>query len=482
MVGENDSSTCVGLHRLLLRLHSSIVPPIILGFEVPDTTSVRVTEPVVDSYFLADIVVTFRTCTRTPRRNGSRRTGGCSRAATCSAGLYRLVSSVPWNEVEAAVLGKGSDERFPNEVLHFIRLLKLIKVARPCCCAIRLPGARVPGTISPSLIKLFKLLGAFFLTIHFLTCAYWRLSDAMDRDRWGRSDFPPPHQLIGAALKRQYAYGFLWVILATLGNAPVDGEYDQCVFAIVCTIIGVLVYAFIVGTAAGLLSEMNALAVEKKEKMDFINKYMMVKKLPRKLQDKVRAYYDYVFASTGRVTLSQEHDAFEDLPEPLALRLRLLENAPSLRRTQIFNGEGIAPGALELFALHLRPLIAFKGMVIVRERAPMDRVHFPHARLRALSSATASVTASTTRATRVALADRRAEAAASTTAPTARVAARPALAHRAARERRAARGPGSAAPTSTTRLQRRHSAARRRVVIVASYHWRELSPFSQHRG
>ena len=198
----------------------------------------------------------------------------------------------------------------------------------------------------------------------------------MNVERWGRSDFPPPAQLHGAALKRQYAYGFLWVILATLGNAPVDGEYDQCVFAIVCTIIGVLVYAFIVGTAAGLLSEMNALAVEKKEKMDFINKYMMVKKLPRKLQDKVRAYYDYVFASTGRVTLSQEHDAFEDLPEPLALRLRLLENAPSLRRTQIFNGEGIEPGALELFALHLRPLIAFKGMVIVRERAPMDRVHF----------------------------------------------------------------------------------------------------------
>jgi hypothetical protein len=34
---------------------------------------------------------------------------------------------------------------------------------------------------------------------------------------------------------------------------------------------------------------MNALAIERKEKMDFVNKYMMSKGVPRKLQDAVRA-------------------------------------------------------------------------------------------------------------------------------------------------------------------------------------------------
>jgi hypothetical protein len=46
--------------------------------------------------------------------------------------------------------------------------------------------------------------------------------------------------------------------MGTLGQMPVDGSYRQCNFGILVVLIGVLVYAFIVGTAAGLLSEVRS--------------------------------------------------------------------------------------------------------------------------------------------------------------------------------------------------------------------------------
>ena len=40
----------------------SIQPPMLIGFIIPNSNNVRVTELFVDSYFMADICVTFRTC------------------------------------------------------------------------------------------------------------------------------------------------------------------------------------------------------------------------------------------------------------------------------------------------------------------------------------------------------------------------------------------------------------------------------------
>ena len=47
------------------------------------------------------------------------------------------------------------------------------------------------------------------------------------------------------------------------------------------------------------------------------------------------------------VTLSQDAEALDDLPESLTLRMRLMQHTPRLRETELFSASTIELGALE---------------------------------------------------------------------------------------------------------------------------------------
>lgn len=135
-----------------------------------------------------------------------------------------------------------------------------------------------------NMVRIFNLLLYILIIIHWNACIYFAISNAIGfgSDKWVYPNVSIPKY---QPLTRKYIYSFYWstLTLTTIGETPLPDRDEEYLFVVVGFLIGVLIFATIVGNVGSMITNMNATRAEFQQKMDGVKQYMEFRKVSKEL-------------------------------------------------------------------------------------------------------------------------------------------------------------------------------------------------------
>jgi hypothetical protein len=180
--------------------------------------------------------------------------------------FFDMLSSIPVNFI---ILANDSVKDIKLlktlRVLKIFRLLKLLKfdVFHQLVAS---------GSISPSLLRLCKIIAAFFYLLHLVACCYFVVAEHTCTLIDSSSQYPLETEYfcpdawrldlfvdIDAKWDDKYLPSLYWAILAMLGDNAKPGTNTQFLVASVFLIVGIGVFSTIIGSLSIMLTSMDAM-------------------------------------------------------------------------------------------------------------------------------------------------------------------------------------------------------------------------------
>ncbi|KRZ16170.1 Cyclic nucleotide-gated cation channel, partial [Trichinella zimbabwensis] len=200
----------------------------------------------------------------------------------------------------------------------------------------------------PNAFRLFSLIACILTIIHINGCLYFAVSEAMGlgSDQWVYND-----NNLTDSFSRRYFYSFYWstLTLTTIGETPYPEKDEEILFNTVDYLIGVLIFATLVGNIGSMIANMNAARTEFQARMDAIKQFMESHRVERELQRRVIAWYDYQW--TNKINLNSDA-ALATLPPKLRAEIAIHVHFKTLRKVTIF--QDCEAGLLVELVLRLR--------------------------------------------------------------------------------------------------------------------------------
>jgi len=164
-------------------------------------------------------------------------------------------------------------------------------------------------------------------------------------------------------LLHQYIYCFYWstLTLTTIGEVPMPERDEEYLFVVVDFLIGLLIFATIVGNIGSMITNMNAARAEFQHKMDSVKQWMKFRKVNKELEERIIKWFDYLWAN--RQTLDE--DAVTSiLPDRLKAETAIHVHLETLKRVHLF--QDCEPGLLVQLVLKLKLQVFSPGDYICR--------------------------------------------------------------------------------------------------------------------
>lgn len=206
----------------------------------------------------------------------------------------------------------------------------------------------------PSVMRLVKLLVFLILMLHCFACAYWFICSLSDfNDTWAPVNIDDTDPLL-----TQYFRAILWAIWATTGTGFI-GEPNsglQTLYHCTVTFIGVLVYAFIIGSASSAMSDMDSSSKGRRLRLQQIQEYLAQRGLEPQFIAQIVRYYQYCWErhlDTGQDTI------FDGLHSTLkrSMDIAIMENV--ILQVPMFRD--ISTQCLEKVIEYMQPRIYLPG-------------------------------------------------------------------------------------------------------------------------
>ncbi|XP_075541048.1 uncharacterized protein LOC142575518 isoform X1 [Dermacentor variabilis] len=303
-----------------------------------------------DLVYLLDIVVQFRT--------GYLEQGLMVCEARKLAGHY--VRSKPFL-MDLLALTPLDLLQFQIGIAPLLRFPRFIKVYR-CYRFYYMVESR---TIYPNLWRVVNLIHILLLLSHWFGCFYYMLSEFENYD--GDWTYHKPDSPEWKALGRKYLASLYWstLTLTTIGDLVTPSSNLQYIFTILCYLIGVFIFATIVGQVGNVITNRNASRLEFERLLDGAKLYMRHHKVPHQMQRRVQRWYDYSW-SRGRMQGGGDiNSALGCLPDKLKTELALHVNLKTLKKVTIF--QECQPEFLHDLVLKMRAYIFTPGDLICRK-------------------------------------------------------------------------------------------------------------------
>ena len=182
-------------------------------------------------------------------------------------------------------------------------------------------------------------------------------------DDWVYPDVSDPSS-VNATLSRMYIYSFYWstLTLTTIGETPWPEQDAEYIFVTIDFLIGVLIFATIVGNVGSMITNMNITRSEFQHKMDGIKKYMKFRKVNKNLENRVIKWFDYLWSNKQSIA---EEDVLKHLPDRLQAEIAIHVHLETLKKVELF--QDCEPGLLVELVLKLRLIVFSPGDYVCRK-------------------------------------------------------------------------------------------------------------------
>ncbi|XP_065558176.1 uncharacterized protein LOC136025976 isoform X3 [Artemia franciscana] len=249
----------------------------------------------------------------------------------------------------------------PIEKMPVLRFPKMVKVYRLYSYYYIVESR----TVYPNIWRVLNLVHILLLLAHWFGCFYYLISEAEGfRGDWA---YPFYHEDDAyRTLLRKYLGSVYWstLTLTTIGDLPTPYSNAQYIFTIASYLIGVFIFATIVGQVGNVITNRNASRLEFERLLDSAKLYMRHHKVPRDMQRRVQRWYDYSW-SRGRIQGGGDiSSALRVLPDKLKTELALHVNLVTLKKVSIFHE--CQPEFLHDLVLKMRASIFTPGDMICR--------------------------------------------------------------------------------------------------------------------
>ena len=220
-------------------------------------------------------------------------------------------------------------------------------------------------TSYPNLFRIIILVVYILIIIHWNACFYFLLSTWLGHGSDGFvygniTDAYPINQ----TLSRMYIYSFYWstLTLTTIGETPKPEQDIEYLFVVVDFLIGVLIFATIVGNVGSMISNMNAERALFQKRMDGVKRYMELQSVSASLEKRVIKWFDYVWNQKQSLN---EDELLSKLPDTLRAEICIHVHLDTLKHVSIF--QDCEPGLLAQLVIKLKLAIYSPGDFICRK-------------------------------------------------------------------------------------------------------------------
>ena len=215
----------------------------------------------------------------------------------------------------------------------------------------------------PNIFRIFNLVIYILIIIHLNGCVYFQVSNwiGFGVDNWVYPNISNPVQ---GTLTRMYIYSFYWstLTLTTIGETPRPEKDVEYLFVVGDFLIGVLIFATIVGNVGSMITNMNASRTDFQQRMDNVKKYMELRKVNEQLQARVIKWFDYLW----RNKQSLDEDAIlVMLPDRLKAEIAINVHMETLRKVALF--QDCESGFLAELVLKLKLAVFSPGDYVCRK-------------------------------------------------------------------------------------------------------------------
>ncbi|XP_030430324.1 cyclic nucleotide-gated olfactory channel isoform X1 [Gopherus evgoodei] len=260
-----------------------------------------------------------------------------------------VLSILPTDLAYLAVGLHQPELRF-NRLLHFSRMFEFFDRTET-------------RTSYPNIFRISNLVLYILIIIHWNACIYYAISKAIGfgTDTWVYPNITDPEY---GYLAKEYVYCLYWstLTLTTIGETPPPERDEEYLFVIVDFLIGVLIFATIVGNVGSMISNMNATRAEFQAKIDAIKHYMQFRKVSKHMEAKVIKWFDYLWTNKKAV---DEREVLKNLPDKLRAEIAINVHLETLKKVRIF--QDCEAGLLVELVLKLRPQVFSPGDYICRK-------------------------------------------------------------------------------------------------------------------
>jgi len=399
---------------LILVAYYGLAVPLTLAFMDNETSFQQTVDEIAMYLFIVDMALNFNTAYKSKGILVTQRSK-IARYYGLSWFPIDLLATVPVDKIYEAISAGGSINLSFNRVLRLLRLFKLFRVFKAARILKRFEDVL---KFNPSIMRLVMIFILLLVYFHWIGSFYWLFCDlynmgglknpqADDTTRYtfqrdaGNLWVPPPEVwcpdltvcnesayeefekfngynplkgitycfdkgMCPSSLSDQYVYAIFWAVMITFGIGrdimPVTPA--EHVFSIFAIIVGVIVYAVIIGSFTSALSNLELENAERKKKLDGITQYMRQRNVPHALQKRIREYYEYMWSS--HQSTNGGEGIMSDLHRTLRLELQISLNKKIIQNVSLFKSIQSSDCVIDMIE-NFVPKIFIPGEYIVLE-------------------------------------------------------------------------------------------------------------------
>ena len=225
-----------------------------------------------------------------------------------------------------------------NQFWPFIRLNRLLKLNR----VLEFRAQTETSTNYPYVFRILSIFIVITIVIHWNACLFFIISKTTGGFNYER--YYVDDKFNSEFFPAQYAKCFYrsTLQLTTISNVDPPNNSLEKLYMVINYMIGVIVFAIIVGSITEIIDDLNMKRSEFQKKVDSIKNYMILANVDKEIQKRVINWFNHSWINTNGL---DERAIFqESLPENLQVEIAINVHLETLKRVHIF--QDCEPGLL----------------------------------------------------------------------------------------------------------------------------------------